>query len=98
MKLALRWSHHGYQQKTHVETELDTQGHSTLRGLLAASECEALAEGSWEVDAHTIDLESIKQGFGALRRFRRGLRCARAALAGIEFESKKRSARECSPP
>ena len=65
---------------THVETELDIQGHATLRGLLAASECRALAEGLWDVDANPIDLESIKQGFGALRRFHRGLPEDLAAL------------------
>jgi hypothetical protein len=58
-----------------VGAELDMEGHATLRGLLTESECKALAEGSRDTNAQadTIDLESIKQGCGELRRFRSGL-------------------------
>jgi hypothetical protein len=94
MKVAIRWE----QSETkavkdlnmfdwvHVAAELDLQGHAALQGLLAESECRTLAEGLLEADANTIDLESIKQGLGALRRFRRGLPedlvALRAALYG----------------
>lgn len=66
----------------HVGAELDIQGHATLRGLLAESECKALAQGSRDTNAQadTIDLESIKQGCGELRRFRSGLPEELAAL------------------
>jgi hypothetical protein len=66
----------------HVETELDTQGHATLRGLLTGSECEALAEGHRDANAlsDTIDLASLEQGCGELRRFRSGLPEELAAL------------------
>jgi hypothetical protein len=65
-----------------IETELDTQGHATLRGLLTESECKALAQGRRGENAQTetIDLESLKQGSGELRRFRRGLPEELAAL------------------
>jgi hypothetical protein len=58
-----------------VEAELDMQGHATLPGLLSASECEALADVRQDANAHvdTLDLESLKQGRGELRRFRNGL-------------------------
>jgi hypothetical protein len=67
---------------THVETELDIQGHATLRGLLTEPECTALAEGRRDAHAQadTIDLESLKQGRGELRRFRSGLPQELAAL------------------
>jgi hypothetical protein len=60
---------------THIETELDTQGHATLPGLLTESECEALAESRRDASAQadTINLGSLKQGSGELRRFRNGL-------------------------
>jgi len=59
----------------HVEAELDTQGHATLRGLLTQSECKAVAEGHRDANAQadTIDLESLKEGRGELQRFRSGL-------------------------
>jgi hypothetical protein len=68
----------------HIEAELDLHGHATLRGLLAESECRALAEGWANADA--IDLESIKQGRGTLRPLRHGfpenLAALRASLYG----------------
>jgi hypothetical protein len=66
----------------HVEIELDIQGHATLRGLLTESECRALAEGRRDANAppDTIDLESLRQGCGELRRFRSGLPQELAAL------------------
>ena len=59
----------------HVEAELDIQGHATLRGLLSESECKAVAEGHRDANAQadTIDLASLEQGRGELRRFRNGL-------------------------
>ena len=36
---------------THVETDLDIQGHAILRGLLTESECKALAEGHRDANA-----------------------------------------------
>src|SRR5262245_10795756 len=65
---------------TRVETELDTQGHATLLGLLSESECQVLAEGRREAQADVIDLESIKQAYGELRSFRSGLPEELAAL------------------
>jgi len=67
---------------THIETDLDTQGHAILRGLLTESECEALAEGhrGANAQADTVDLESIEQGCGELRRFPSGLPEKLAAL------------------
>jgi hypothetical protein len=58
-----------------VEAELDMQGHATLPGLLTESECEALADGPRHANAQadTIDLGSLEQGSGELRRFRNGL-------------------------
>jgi uncharacterized protein len=77
MKRRLRWPCKVKNLDTfawaHVAAELDVQGYAILRGLLAESECKVLAEGSWDANAEPIDLESIKQGVGALRRFRRGL-------------------------
>jgi hypothetical protein len=60
---------------TQVEADLDIQGHATLRGLLTESDCEALADGRRDANARadTIDLGSLKQGRGELRRFRSGL-------------------------
>jgi hypothetical protein len=67
---------------TKVETALDMQGHATLPGLLTESECKVLAEGRRGANAlaDTIDLESLKQGCGELRRFRNGLPEELAAL------------------
>jgi hypothetical protein len=67
---------------THIETELDTQGHATLRGLLTESECAALVEGLLDANAQadTTNLESLKQGCGELRRFRNWLPEELAAL------------------
>lgn len=67
---------------TQVETDLDLQGHATLEGLLTESECKALAEGRRDANAQadTIDLESLKQGRGELRRFQNGLPQELAAL------------------
>jgi hypothetical protein len=72
----------------HVGAELDIQGHATLRGLLAESECKALAEGARDTNAQadTIDLESIKQGCGELRRFRSGLPEELAVLRASLYE------------
>jgi hypothetical protein len=69
---------------TQVETDLDMQGHAALRGLLTESECRALAEDRRDANAHadTVDLESIEQGRGELRRFRSGLPEELAALRG----------------
>ena len=67
---------------THIETDLDIQGHATLRGLLTEPECKALAEGRRDENAQadTIDLESLGEGRGELRRFRSGLPQELAAL------------------
>jgi uncharacterized protein len=81
---------------THVETDLDIQGHATLQGLLTEPECKALAEGLRDANAQadTIDLESLKQGHGELRRFRSGLprelAALRASLYGRLFATAKR--------
>jgi hypothetical protein len=73
---------------THVEAELDTQGHATLRGLLTTSECKTLADGVRDANAQaeTIDLESLKQGRGELRRLRSGLPDELAALRAALYE------------
>ena len=67
---------------TQVETELDNQGHATLPGLFTESECKALAEvrPDASAQAHTTNLESLKQGRGELRRFASGLPEELAAL------------------
>lgn len=85
---------------THVETELDIQGHATLRGLLTEPECTALAESRRDANAQadTIDLESLKQGRGELRRFRSGLpqelAALRASLYGRRPHASWKAARE----
>ncbi len=58
-----------------IETELDIQGHATLPRLLSESDCEALAGARRDAYAHVdaVDLESLEQGRGELRRFRNGL-------------------------
>jgi hypothetical protein len=66
----------------HVEAELDVQGHATLPGLLTTAECDALAASFQDTNVLTeaIDLESIKQGRGELRRFRNRLEGDLSAL------------------